>query len=125
MRKIIFIIGIAVLITGCAINKSNRVVNDIVENLQRYDENIISVKGYLHISESLNITFYHNPKSDTYLDLAFDLEILPREKYIPGKFYCVFVRGKFIQYTEDLILLGAISSYGRIDVKKIEHCKTN
>ncbi|WP_154222798.1 hypothetical protein [Marinicella rhabdoformis] len=123
MKRILVIYAIAVFITACANHRGNYLVSDVVEAMERYDGNVISVKGYLHISESLNISLYHIPKGEIYLDLAFDLEILPREKYIPGKFYCVFVRGKFIQYTEDLILLGAISPYGRVDVKLVEHCE--
>ena len=113
------------ILVSCSNNQSTYSVDEVVNKMKKYNDKELSLRGYLKISEMFRKFLYLEPDSDQFFDLAFHLEILPREQYIPETYYFVEVIGKFTDYTLDdgIIFMGAISPFGRVDVESIEHCE--
>ncbi|KAA3638144.1 MAG: hypothetical protein DWP95_13255 [Proteobacteria bacterium] len=124
MKKMLITYIIAIFIIGCSNNRNTITISKVIDNIDKYDNKVITVKGFLKIHEMGYKSLFIAPNHDVLLDLSLHTKQLPEGvQYIPNKFYCVVVTGVFKQYTDELLALNSISDYGIILVKKINMCE--
>ena len=126
MKKPIKLISliISIFILSACFNKNHLItLRDVVNDTDQYEDEVVTLKGHLYITEMLYKSFYSEPNSEFHLDLSLDNDKLPDGvTYSSGNYYCVTVVGTFKQYSEDFLALNSRSKFGRIAVDQIKLC---
>ncbi len=124
MIKIIIKCIAILILTSCSNNSNILTIKNIVDNISKYEDETVTVKGGLKIYEMGYISLFLASDHGVLIDLAINPENLPNGiAYVPGENNCVVLTGTFKQYSNDFLAFNMRSEYGRIAVESIKLCE--